>query len=82
MAIVYEMNESTGGILVCCEHGVVTHDGSRKDYWVPYDKYFVKARAQNTSPIEEALQSVRTWFWKIGTTQQINQEFHIQSIMR
>ncbi len=42
MAIVYEMNESTGGILVCCEHGVVTHDGSRKDYWVPYDKYFVK----------------------------------------
>jgi hypothetical protein len=59
MAIVYEINESTGGILVCCEHGVVTHDGSRKDYWVPYDKYDVKARAQDTSPIEEALQSVR-----------------------
>jgi hypothetical protein len=59
MAIVYEINESTGGILVCCEHGVVTHDGSRKDYWVPYDKYDVKARAQDTSSIEEALQSVR-----------------------
>jgi hypothetical protein len=58
MAIMYEMNESTGGILVCCEHGVVTHNGSRKDYWVPYDKYDVKARAQDTSPIEEALQSV------------------------
>jgi hypothetical protein len=59
LAIVYEMKESTGGILVCCEHGVITHDGSRKDYWVPYDKYDVKARAQDTCPIEEALQSVR-----------------------
>ena len=59
IAIVYEMNESTGGILVCCEHGVVTHDGSRKDYWVPYDKNYVKARAQDTSPIEEAIQSLR-----------------------
>ena len=60
LAIVYEMKESTAGILVCCEHGVVTHDGSRKDYWVPYDydKYDVKARAQDTCPIEEALQSV------------------------
>jgi len=32
LAIVYEMKQSTGGILVCCEHGVITHDGSRKDY--------------------------------------------------
>jgi hypothetical protein len=77
------MKESTGGILVCCEHGVVTHDGSRKDYWVPYDKYDIKARAQDTCPIEEALQSVRnTWFWKVNTTRQINVEFPIQSIMR
>ncbi len=59
LAIVYEMKEDTGGILVCCEHGVITHDGSRKDYWVPYDKYDIKARAQDTCPIEEALQSVR-----------------------
>jgi hypothetical protein len=47
------------GILVCCEHGVITHDGSRKDYWVPYDKFEVKARAQDTCPIEEPLQTVR-----------------------
>jgi len=58
LAIVYEMKENTGGILVCCEHGVITDDGSRKDYWVPYDKYDVKARAQDTCPIEEALQSI------------------------
>ena len=59
IAIVYEMKESTGGILVCCEHGVITHDGSRKDYWVPYDKYTVNAKAQDTCPIEDALQSIR-----------------------
>ena len=59
LAIVYEMKEDTGGILVGCEHGVITHDDSRKDYWVPYDKYDVKSRAQDTCPIEEALQSVR-----------------------
>jgi hypothetical protein len=59
LAIVYEMKKDTGGILVCCEHGVITHDVSRKDYWVPYDKYDIKARAQDTCPIEEALQSVR-----------------------
>jgi len=59
LAIVYEMKESTGGILVCCQHGVITHDGSRKDYWVPYDKYTVTARAQDTCPLEDALESVR-----------------------
>ena len=26
LAIMYEMKEDTGGILVCCEHGVFTHD--------------------------------------------------------
>ncbi len=31
LTIVYETQESTCGILVCCEHGVITHDGSRKD---------------------------------------------------
>ncbi len=59
LAIVYEMKESTGGILVCCQHGVITHDGSRKDYWVPYDKYTINATAQDTCPIEDALQSAR-----------------------
>ncbi len=78
----YEMKEDTGGILVCCEHGVITHDGSRKDYLVPYDKYDIKARAQNTCTIEEALQSVRNLVLegKYNSTDQ--QRIHIQSIMR
>ena len=31
VAIVYDV-KNTGGILVCCEHGIITHDGSVKDY--------------------------------------------------
>ncbi len=45
LAIVYKVNESTGGILVCCQHGVITHDGMMGDYWIPYDKYQVLAKA-------------------------------------
>ncbi len=41
LAIVYRFQENSGGILVCCEHGIVTHDGTSKDYWVPYNKYRV-----------------------------------------
>jgi hypothetical protein len=39
LAIVYRFQENSGGILVCCEHGIVTHGGSSKAYWVPYNKY-------------------------------------------
>ncbi len=55
--LICEMSHGLG--IAQCEHGVVTHDGGRKNYWVPCDKYDVKAREQDTCPIEEALQSVR-----------------------
>jgi len=32
--------------------------------------------------IEDTLSQYATWFWKVGTFRQINEEFHIQSIMR
>ena len=82
LAIVYEMKESTGGILVCCEHGVVTHDGSRKDYWVPYDKYDVMQGHRTHAQLRRLFSQYTTWFWQVGTTRQINKEFPIQSIMR
>ena len=61
MAIVFAVRKETGGIRVCCEHGVITHDGSKGDYWVPYDKYKVIAinNATFTLPIAQELQSVR-----------------------
>ncbi len=44
LMIVYKVNERAGGILVCCHHGVITHDRTRGDYWDPYDGYLVVAK--------------------------------------
>ncbi len=59
LGIVFDFKPETGGIMVCCEHGVTTHDGSKGDYWVPYDKYKVSASSDATLPIAQELQSVR-----------------------
>ena len=37
LGIVYDFLPDSGGVCVCCEHGVVTHDESKKPYYVPYD---------------------------------------------
>jgi hypothetical protein len=58
LAIVYRFHVNTGGILVCCEHGVVTHDGSSNSYW-PYNKYRVVVTKDSTFPISKKLQAVR-----------------------
>ena len=44
LGVVYAVKEETGGILVCCEHGVITHSGAKADYWVPCDKYRIVAK--------------------------------------
>ena len=58
VAIVYDV-KNTGGILVCCEHGIITHDGSVKDYWVPADKYRVLAKYDDKIPLTDELHQVR-----------------------
>jgi hypothetical protein len=30
LVLVYEMKESTGGLLVFCDHGVITHYGTKR----------------------------------------------------
>jgi hypothetical protein len=32
VGIVYEAKQETGGVKVCCEHGVIFHDGSKGNY--------------------------------------------------
>ena len=51
--------KKTGGILVCCEHGVITHSGTKADYWVPADKYSVVAKQDESIPLPADLQAVR-----------------------
>jgi hypothetical protein len=59
LAIVYRFQENSGGILVCCKHGIITHDKTSNDYWVPYDKYRVIAWNDTTFSISDKLQAVR-----------------------
>jgi hypothetical protein len=58
LAIVYRFQENSGGILVCCEHGIITHDGTCNNYWVPYNKYRVIAWDDTRFPISDKLQAV------------------------
>jgi hypothetical protein len=59
LTIVYRFQENSGGILVCCEHGIITHDRTSNDYWVPYVKYRVIAWNDVTFPISNNLQVMR-----------------------
>jgi hypothetical protein len=45
--------------MVCCEHCIITHNGSKRDYWVLYDKYKVSASSNVTLVNAQELQSVR-----------------------
>lgn len=58
VAVVFKSN-ATGAALVCCEHGVITHDGSKLDYWVPSDRFVLFAGADQEANIPEQLQWVR-----------------------
>jgi hypothetical protein len=49
----------TGGIKVCCDHGIITHSDGPGVYWAPVEKYVVKARADEFMPLAEALYTVR-----------------------
>jgi hypothetical protein len=59
VAIVYDVNPRTGGIRVCCQHGGITHDGSKGNYWVPADKYNVKAPVGTYLPLPDDLAQIR-----------------------
>lgn len=58
VAIVYKCTE-TGSACVCCESGVLTHDGSQGDYYVPSDKFVISAGAGESAVLPVKLQEVR-----------------------
>jgi hypothetical protein len=58
LVIVYRFQENSGGILVCDEHGIITHGETSTYYWVPYDKYRVIVRNDTTFPISNKLQAM------------------------
>ena len=58
VAIVYEFKPWTGGIKTCCEHRIITHDGSQGVYVVAVDKYVLNAPAGKYAPLPEKLAEV------------------------
>ena len=59
LAIVYGVKK-TGSILVCCDHGVITHSGTTAQYRVPVNKYSIVARMEEGCPLPADLAAVRT----------------------
>ncbi len=58
MGIVFDA-KPTGGIKVCCDHGIITHSGGPGVYWVPVDKYAVRAKPDEFILIPDELVTVR-----------------------
>jgi hypothetical protein len=81
IAIVYDV-KTTGSILVCCDHGVITHSGTKAEYWVPVDKYKIVARNDEGCPLPADLADVRQMVCQESLTQNRVLGFHIQSFMK
>ena len=58
VCIVYKYSKM-GGAVVYCESGVLTHDGSQWDYYVPSDKFKLMCAASESAVIPEKLEKVR-----------------------
>ena len=56
LGIVYNVKK-TGGILVCCDHGVITHSGTKNNYWESMDKYRIVAQKDKWCPLSVKLTS-------------------------
>jgi hypothetical protein len=57
IAIIFDVKK-TGGILVCCDLGLITHSGTKGKYWVPVDKYVIVARKEEGCPHPAELAAV------------------------
>jgi hypothetical protein len=57
ITIIFDVKK-TEGILVCCDHGVITHSGTKGNYWVPVDKYVIVARKEEGCPPSAELTAV------------------------
>jgi len=57
-AIVFELKEETGGILACCESGVITQS-TGEVFWIPSDRYGVTASPTEPAVLTDGLNTVR-----------------------
>ncbi len=57
-AVVYDVKNGTGGILACCEHGIISLK-DKKDFWIPVDRYGVTSSPAADSVLTDDLVSIR-----------------------
>jgi len=57
IGVVFDVKPS-GGVKVCCNHGIITHSGGPCIYWVPVDKYVVRAKPDEYIPLMDELYTV------------------------
>ena len=65
LGVVYAFKAESGGILVCCEHGIITHDGSKSQYWVPVDKYTWWQTRTHMYQYRRNFKQFVTWFSQV-----------------
>ena len=59
VGVVIEAKES-GGVRVCTEWGVIVQGGtSRKEYWIPRDRYVVNAKKDGPAVLSDVLEEIR-----------------------
>jgi hypothetical protein len=79
LAIVYEMKERYW-FAVSMESSLMMEVGRTIGY--PMTSMTSKQGHRTHAQLRRLFSQYATWFWKVSTTQLINEEFHIQSIMR
>ena len=45
IGVVVDSRPKTGGVLVHCEHGLICSTDQLLDFWIPHDRYSVRAKA-------------------------------------
>ncbi len=58
MGIVYQV-KPTGGALVVSEHGALAHSNSLREWWVPPDRYVVRAKTDEGCVLTDRLANTR-----------------------
>jgi hypothetical protein len=59
LGIVFDFKKDTGSVRVCCHHGIISHDGTKKPHWVPVNKYTVIAKPDEKTVLSQELKAVR-----------------------
>lgn len=59
IGVVADAKAETGGVLVVCEAGLICKTDQMENYWIPFDEYVIKAKADEEFPLPSSMNAVR-----------------------